>query len=85
MLKVSFIIGLIAGTLTTIAFLPQVIKVFKTKHTKDLSFPTFLLLALGIVLWLIYGILIRQIPIILANTAALILIGLILVMKIKYG
>lgn len=81
----NFVLGLVAGTLTTIAFLPQVIKAFKTKHTKDLSFPTFLLLALGIVLWLIYGILIRQIPIILANTAALILIGFILAMKIKYG
>lgn len=81
----DLVLGLLAGTLTTISFLPQVIKAFKTKHTRDLSFPTFLLLVLGIVLWIIYGILIRQIPIVLSNAAAFILVLSILIMKIKYG
>ncbi len=84
-MTIDFFIGLIAGILTTIAFLHQVIKAFKTKHTKDLSLATFVIFSIGIVLWLIYGILIKQIPIILANVAALVLALLILVMKIKYG
>jgi MtN3 and saliva related transmembrane protein len=84
-MEISFFVGLLAGVLTTIGFLPQVIKAFKTKHTKDLSFPTFLLLSVGIILWFVYGILIREIPIILANTVALVLIVFILVMKARYG
>ncbi|MEA3560980.1 MAG: SemiSWEET transporter [Candidatus Omnitrophota bacterium] len=81
----DFIIGLFAGILCTIAFLPQVIRIFKTKHTRDLSLATFLILSLGVFLWLIYGILIKQLPIILANGAMLPLAMLILMMKIKYG
>jgi len=85
MLRIDFIIGLIAGILCTISFLPQVIKAFKTRHTRDLSLATFLIFSLGVFLWLIYGILIKQIPIILANAAIFVLTLLILTMKIKYG
>ncbi len=85
MLKIDFIIGLIAGLLCTAAFLPQVIKIFKTKSAKDLSLATFSIFSLGVFLWLIYGILIKQIPIILTNAMILILALLILAMKIKYG
>ena len=83
-MEIDFIVGVIAGALCTVSFLPQVIKVFKTKHTKDLSLATFLLLSLGIFLWLMYGILIGQLPVILANGAILPLAVLILIMKIKY-
>lgn len=83
-MKTDFIIGIVAGILSTISFLPQVIKVFKTKQTKDLSLVTFSVLALAIMLWLIYGFLVRQIPIILANAATLVLIILIVIMKLKY-
>ena len=85
MIKIDFIIGLVAGILCTISFLPQVMKIFKTKHTGDLSLATFLILSLGVLLWLIYGVLIKQTPIILANGAILVLALLILAMKIKYG
>ena len=85
MLKIDFIIGLLAGILCTISFLPQVIRISKTKHTRDLSLATFLILSLGVSLWLVYGILIKQLPIILANGAVLSLAILILIMKIKYG
>ena len=85
MLRIDFIIGLIAGILCTISLLPQVIKAFKTRHTRDLSLATFLIFSLGVFLWLIYGILIKQIPIILANAAIFVLTLLILTMKIKYG
>ncbi|MEA3328865.1 MAG: SemiSWEET transporter [Candidatus Omnitrophota bacterium] len=83
-MKIDSIVGVIAGTLCAVSFLPQVIQVVRTKHTKDLSLATFLVLSLGIFLWLIYGILIEQLPVILANGAILPLAVLILIMKIKY-
>ena len=84
-MKIVFIIGLMAAVLSTISFLPQVLQAFRTKHTKDISLATFLLLSIGIILWLIYGILIGELPIILANSVTLILSLSILIMKIKYG
>ena len=81
----SLIIGIVAGTLCTLSFLPQVVKIFKTKHTKDLSLVTFSMLSLGVFLWLIYGLLIKEFPVIAANAVTLILALLIVVMKIKYG
>lgn len=85
MLKIDYIIGLLAGILCAISFMPQLMKAFKTKHTKDLSLITFSILCLGVFLWLIYGILIRQTPIILANAVMLMLASLILALKIRYG
>ena len=84
-MKIAFIIGLMAAVLSTVSFLPQVIQIFKTRHTKDLSLATFVLFSIGVVLWLIYGILIKEIPVILANITTLFLALFILVMKIKYG
>ena len=84
-MKIDFVIGLIAGIFSTLSFLPQVIKAFKTKRTEDLSLATFVIFSISVVLWLTYGILIRQIPVILANITTLALALLILVMKIKYG
>jgi MtN3 and saliva related transmembrane protein len=84
MSRLDFIIGLIAGILCTISFLPQVIRAFKTKQTKDLSFATYIIFSIGIVLWIIYGILTKQAPIILPNIAILLLALSILIMKVKY-
>ncbi|MCK4810037.1 MAG: SemiSWEET transporter [Candidatus Omnitrophica bacterium] len=81
----SLIIGILAGILCTFSFIPQVIRIFKTKQTKDLSLITFSILSLGVFLWLIYGIMIKQFPIIATNGLVLILSLLILVMKIRYG
>jgi MtN3 and saliva related transmembrane protein len=81
----TLIIGIIAGSFTTLSFLPQLIKVIKTKQTKDLSLITFSLFAFGVFLWLIYGLLLRELPIILANAVTLIFVALIAVMKIKHG
>lgn len=78
------IVGMIAGTLTTIAFLPQVIKIYKTKMVKDLSIVTFCMYFLGVFLWVVYGFILKELPIIIANTASLVLIITIIVMKIKY-
>ena len=79
------IIGLVAAACTTIAFFPQILQVYRTKRTRDLSLPTFILLTTGIFLWLIYGILLESLPIILANSITLIGCFYIVIMKIKYG
>ena len=80
----NLIIGLSAGILCMVSFLPQVVKIVRTKQTKDLSLITFSLLSLGVFLWLIYGILIGELPIILSNAVIFVLSLLIVRMKIKY-
>lgn len=79
------IIGMIAAVSTTLAFVPQALKVIQTKQTKDLSLPMYIILSVGLALWLTYGILITDWPIILANTITLIFTLTILVLKIKHG
>jgi MtN3 and saliva related transmembrane protein len=79
------IIGFVAGTLTTISFLPQVIKTFKTKQTKDISIAMYIVLATGLFTWTVYGIFVGALPIILANLFALILALIILILKIRHG
>ena len=78
------ILGLVAGTLTTIAFLPQLLKIWQTKSAKDISFNTLIIFNLGIFLWLIYGIYLNALPIILANLFTLIFNMIIVWLKIKY-
>ena len=77
-------LGLLAGTLTTIAFFPQVIKTWKTKKTEDISLVMFLILCLGIFLWLVYGLIIKDLPLILANGITFLFASIILIFKIKY-
>ena len=77
-------IGFFAGFCTTMAFVPQAIKAWKTKSTKDISLLMFLIFITGVVFWLIYGILIFKLPLIVANAITLILAISILVAKIKY-
>jgi len=76
-------LGLVAGFLTTIAFLPQVIKTWKTKSARDISLTMFLFFCVGVSLWLVYGILIADIPIIISNILTLLLASSILFFKIK--
>jgi len=78
------ITGLLAGTLTTISFLPQVIRVWKTHSTKDLSLVMFLLFAAGVLMWFIYGLMIHQLPVIIPNAVTLVLALIILGFKIVY-
>ncbi|HAW50311.1 TPA: hypothetical protein DCX16_05125 [bacterium] len=81
----EFTIGIAAAFLCTVSFIPQVIKVLKTKHTKDLSLLAFSVLCLGVFLWFIYGFLIGKTPVILANGIVFILVIIIIIAKIKYG
>jgi MtN3 and saliva related transmembrane protein len=80
-----FMIGMAGAILTTSAFLPQVIKAHQTRHTKDLSFAMYFLFSLGLVFWLIYGCVLGEMPIILANGVTLVMAVYILILKIKYG
>ena len=77
------IIGLTAAAMGGFSFFPQVLKVLRTKSTKDISREMFLLLASSIFLWLIYGILLSNLPIIIANFFGLIQAIIILLFKIK--
>ena len=79
------IIGSIAATLTTIAFLPQAIQVIKTKSTRDISLVMYLVFATGVGFWLAYGILLGALPIIIGNIITLILALIVLAMKLKHG
>ena len=77
-------IGLAAGLLTTTAFIPQVLKIYRTKSGKDISARMFSLFSAGIVLWLIYGILLQSLPLILSNVVTLALSLTIIALKIRY-
>ena len=78
------LLGSLAGALTTIAFIPQVIKTWKTRSTHDISLIMFSLFSLGVLLWLLYGITMGALPIIIANSITLALAVSILVMKIRF-
>lgn len=78
-------LGLIAGTLTTIAFIPQIVKAWQSKSTSDLSWGMVTTFSTGVLLWLIYGIWIDSLPVILANAVTFILQLGIVTLKIKYG
>lgn len=78
------LIGLIAGLLTSIAALPQVIKTWRSRHARDLSIWQPLLLSAGVALWLIYGMLIGDTPLILANITPLVCNLLLTAMKIRF-
>ncbi len=77
-------LGLLAATLTTLAFLPQVIKTWKAKSAEELSIGTFGMLCTGVFCWLMYGLLIDDLPVILANAVTLVLVVAVLVQAIIY-
>ena len=79
------LIGLAAAFCTTIAFLPQVLKTWRTRSTKDISLAMFLVFTTGIFLWLVYGIIIRDAPLIAANGITFVLSGTILYFKLRHG
>lgn len=77
-------IGIIAALLTTFAFLPQVIRVVKTKDTESIALGMYIMQSIGIALWLAHGIHIGDLPLILANSISFLLSGTILLYKLKY-
>ena len=79
------LIGGAAATITTLCWVPQAVKVIRTRDTRSLSLIMYLMLAVGIGLWLVYGLAIHSMPLIGANTVTFVLVVIILGMKIKYG
>lgn len=78
-------IGLIAACCTTFAFVPQAVRAVRTRQTKDISLLTFLMLVIGILLWLAYGLMIGDLPLILSNAITLGLASAILAVKLRHG
>ena len=79
------LIGALASTLTTIAFVPQVWRAWKTRSARDLSLPMYLIFSSGVVLWFVYGLMLGAMPIIVGNAITLLLAGAVLAMKLKFG
>ena len=82
-MEFSSIIGNVAAFLTTFSFLPQAITIIKTKDTKGISLPMYIMFVAGVILWLYYGILESQMPVIIGNLITLIFSGIILFYKIS--
>jgi MtN3 and saliva related transmembrane protein len=77
-------LGLLAGAITTAAAFPQVIKTYRTRHARDISIWQPILLNVGMLLWLIYGIFLRDLPLILANAISILFYTLLIIMKIYF-
>jgi MtN3 and saliva related transmembrane protein len=78
------IIGLTAAFCTTVSFLPQVIKTWKSGSARDLSLGMFSFFCVGVALWLVYGIMVKDVPVILANLLTLILASTLLFFKLRW-
>lgn len=78
------LVGTLAAVCTTAAFLPQVLKVRRTRHARDLSMPMYIIFCTGVACWLWYGFLTSSLPIIIANIITFALGAYIIVMKIRY-
>ncbi|TXN38068.1 hypothetical protein FVB32_07175 [Flagellimonas hymeniacidonis] len=83
-MKTFEIIGLIAATLTTSSFIPQVYKAWKHKSTTDISLVMYLILFIGSMLWLYYGLMIQSLPVIFANGITGTLVAFVVILKLKY-
>ena len=79
------IIGLLAGLCTTLSFVPQIAKIYRTGRTRDLSLSAYVLLAVGLFLWIVYGMALEQIAIIIPNALVLGMALYIILLKIKNG
>ena len=78
-------LGLAAAFCTTAAYAPQALKAWRSRSTADISLSMFLLMVTGLVLWLAYGVLIADVPLIVANGVTLCLAGTILALKLRHG
>ena len=77
-------IGYVAATMTTVSFLPQLLRVIRLRSARDISLVMFLVFTLGTTLWLVYGILSRSTPVIAANAVTTVLAGAILFLKLRF-
>ena len=78
------LLGLIAGLFTTIAFVPQVVKIWKSKQAQDVSFAMFAIFSTGVALWIVYGFIIGSLPVILANSVTFALALAVIILKLYF-
>jgi MtN3 and saliva related transmembrane protein len=76
-------IGSVAGLLTTVAFVPQVVKTLRTRQTRDISLAMWASFCAGVALWLVYGVVITAWPVVIANVFTLVLAGIVLAVKLQ--
>ena len=79
------LVGFAAAVLTTCSFLPQVAKVWRTRSVGDISLGMYVVLSLGVACWVVYGCLIRSLPVVLANGATLVLALAVLAAKVRFS
>ncbi|MGH8378456.1 MAG: SemiSWEET transporter, partial [Gammaproteobacteria bacterium] len=84
-MNIERLIGFVAATLTTISFLPQAYHSLRTRDTRSISLGMYMLFTLGVALWLVYGLLIHDLPVTLANGVTLVLTLVVLALKLRYG
>ena len=84
-MSASETIGTIAGALTTVAFIPQVVQVWRSKSAHDINLATFTMFSVGVAMWLLFGCLIHSVSVIVTNTVTLVLALAILLLKILYA
>ena len=83
-MSVTTMVGFFAGFLTTISFLPQVVKTWKSRSASDLSLGMFSVFSVGVICWLVYGLLLQEMPMIFWNAVTLVLVLIILILKLKF-
>ncbi len=79
------LLGLVATCFTTSSFVPQVWRIWKTRDVSAISLPSYLIITVGLALWLAYGLLRSDLPLIVANSVMVVLTGAITVMKIRFS
>ena len=83
-MDIQDLIGYSAATLTTVSFVPQALKTFRTRDVSGISLVMYSLFATGVALWLVYGVMLGEAPIYVANAITLALALAVLVMKLRY-
>lgn len=83
-MRAATLLGLMAGVLTTVSFVPQVVKTWRTRSARDISGGMLALFGAGVLLWIVYGVSLRDAPIIIANVVTLALALVIVGLKLRY-
>lgn len=83
-MSTTTMLGFLAGFLTTVSFLPQVVKTWKSRSASDLSLGMFSVFSVGVICWLVYGLLLQEMPMIFWNAVTLVLVMILLIMKLKF-
>lgn len=84
-MELTTLIGLLAGALTTASFVPQVVRILVTRETRAISLTMYALFTTGVFLWLVYGVILGELPIVLANGLAFVLAATVLALKLRHG